>query len=51
MVNRNKETNNCRQHRIGNSGADSCNSNFVILFGISANVWETFFQCPTIANT
>jgi hypothetical protein len=26
-------------------------SKFVLLSGISANVEQTFFKCPTIANT
>lgn len=45
----NKSTN--AQHSIGNSGADSVNSTFVILLNICANVELTFFKCPTIANT
>ncbi len=32
-------------------GLTIINSTFVILLGFCANVGQTFFKCPTIANT
>jgi hypothetical protein len=32
-------------------GLTVVNSTFVFLSGICANVGQTFFKCPTIANT
>jgi hypothetical protein len=32
-------------------GLTVINSTFVLLLGIYANVGQTFFKCPTIANT
>ena len=39
------------QHRIGNSGADSCKLNICNSIGHLCKCWTGVLKSPTIANT